>query len=131
MARRFGARHTGAETFGKDKRLNSRAEFDPVFDQTEVRVSRKGIVMLARRNKLSRSRLGMVISKRSLKLASDRNRLKRVVRELFRREPRLVEGSAIDIVVMSRPGVRLAGVQQVLANLMDDLLKRVSRLECA
>ena len=120
---------SGGEAFSKDRRLQSSSDFDCVFAQTEVRVSRKGIVMLARRNQLSRSRLGMVISKRSLKLASDRNQLKRVIREWFRRERRLRE-SSLDVVVMSRPGVKLTQVAQILAGLQDDLLERVDRLRC-
>ena len=121
---------SGGEAFSKDRRLQSSSDFDCVFAQTEVRVSRKGIVMLARRNQLSRSRLGMVISKRSLKLASDRNQLKRVIREWFRRELRLRE-SSLDVIVMSRPGVKLTQVAQILAGLQDDLLERVDRLRCA
>ncbi len=72
----------------------------------------------------------MVISKRSLKLASDRNQLKRVIREWFRRERRLRE-SSLDVIVMSRPGVKLTQVAQILAGLQDDLLERVDRLRCA
>ena len=121
---------SGGEAFSKDRRLQSSSDFDRVFAQTEVRVSRKGIVMLARRNQLSRSRLGMVISKRSLKLASDRNQLKRVIREWFRRERRLRE-SSLDVIVMSRPRVKLTQVAQILAGLQDDLLERVDRLRCA
>ena len=121
---------SGGEAFSKDRRLQSSSDFDRVFAQTEVRVSRKGIVMLARRNQLSRSRLGMVISKRSLKLASDRNQLKRVIREWFRRERRLRE-SSLDVIVMSRPRVKLTQVAQILAGLQDDLLERVERLRCA
>ena len=121
---------SGGEAFSKDRRLQSSSDFDCVFAQTEVRVSRKGIVMLARRNQLSRSRLGMVISKRSLKLTSDRNQLKRVIREWFRRE-RWLRESSLDVIVMSRPGVKLTQVAQILAGLQDDLLERVDRLRCA
>ena len=121
---------SGGEAFSKDRRLQSSLDFDRVFAQIEVRVSRKGIVMLARRNQFSRSRLGMVVSKRSLKLANDRNQLKRVIREWFRRERRLRE-SSLDVIVMSRPGVKLTQVAQILAGLQDDLLERVDRLRCA
>lgn len=117
---------SGGEGFGKIRRLNSRAEFDLVFENTEARVSRKGIVMLARRNQLARSRLGMVIPKRSLRLAKDRNRIKRMVRESFRRDTRFAGPSGVDVVVLSRPGVKTEGAANLLKRLQDDLFGRLT-----
>ena len=118
------------QSFGKDRRLRSRAEYDPVFDQTQVRLSRRGIVMLARRNQLSRSRLGMVVPKKSLNLASDRSRLKRVIREAFRRDQTLHQGSGVDVVVLSRPGFRAKDSRALLLDLFGQLKQCFAALEC-
>lgn len=112
--------------FGKDRRLGNSAEFDQVFKGNEIRVSRQGIVMLATRNQRNVARLGMVISKRSLRLSVHRSRLKRLIRECFRREERL-EG--LDIVVMSRAGVRIDQASSILSGLTSQLLARRAKLE--
>jgi ribonuclease P protein component len=51
----------------------------------------------------NKPRLGLAIAKKHLKLASQRNQLKRVVRESFRLNQSRFAG--IDIVVVSRPDV--------------------------
>jgi len=47
------------------------------------------------------SRLGVALTRRVLPSAVDRNRVKRSIRELFRRHP--VKNSGLDLVVMLRP----------------------------
>ena len=49
------------------------------------------------------ARLGLVVAKKNVRLAVDRNRFKRLVRESFRRRQHLLEG--IDIIVLARRGV--------------------------
>lgn len=59
---------------------------------------------LARWNTLGHPRLGLVVSKKNVKLAVDRNRFKRLVRESVRlRQDQL---PAVDIVVLARRGVQ-------------------------
>jgi ribonuclease P protein component len=59
--------------------------------------------VLCRPNELDRWRLGLAVSKKVCARASDRNRLKRVIRESFRRlqEPLVAQGG-IDIVVLPK-----------------------------
>lgn len=57
--------------------------------------------MLYRSNGLDRPRLGLAISKKCARRAIDRNRLKRLARESFRRAYRRLPG--VDIVVMCTP----------------------------
>jgi ribonuclease P protein component len=58
---------------------------------------------LARPNGLEQSRLGLVIAKKNVRRAVDRNRVKRVARESFRHHR---EGLGdLDIVVLARKGV--------------------------
>ena len=64
----------------------------------------------------NRARLGLAISKKQVRRAVDRNRLKRLVRETFRRRRRELIGQ--DFVVMARAAAVSAGndrLQQSLA----------------
>ncbi|MDH5388665.1 MAG: ribonuclease P protein component [Gammaproteobacteria bacterium] len=67
----------------KSAKLLNVADFDRVFEKS-VRSNDQYFTVLARPNDLGRPRLGMAISKRRVKLAVGRNRLKRLVRENFR-----------------------------------------------
>lgn len=66
-----------------DARLRRPAEFELVFKQNE-RARTDALLVMARPNNLRYARLGMVIAKRLLPRAVDRNRVKRCVRETFR-----------------------------------------------
>lgn len=58
-------------------------------------------MLRVRENTLLHARLGLAISKRSLKLAVQRNRIKRLTRESFRQAFSTLP--AVDIVIMSQP----------------------------
>jgi len=62
------------------------------------------MMALARWNTLGHSRLGLVVSKKNVKLAVDRNRFKRLVRESVRLRQDQLPG--VDIVVLARRGVQ-------------------------
>lgn len=61
------------------------------------------MLILARPNQLSHARVGLVIAKKNVRLAVDRNRVKRTIRESFR----LTSASLpdLDIVVLARRGL--------------------------
>ena len=59
--------------------------------------------MLARPNELGHPRLGVIVAKRSAKLAVQRNRFKRTVREAFRK--RRATLANWDYVVIGKPGI--------------------------
>ena len=60
-------------------------------------------MLRARRNGGELPRLGLIISKKSIKRAVDRNRVKRTTRESFRLCQRRLSG--LDVVIMSRAGL--------------------------
>lgn len=64
-------------------RLVKPAEFDQVFADNQ-RARTDTLLVMARPNELGHARLGMVVSKRMLSRAVDRNRVKRCIRESFR-----------------------------------------------
>ncbi len=90
-------------SFGKHCRLQSAHEYSRVFADTQVKVACPELLIIASSNELGRPRLGLVIAKKHVKLASQRNRLKRLIRESFRlRQQHL---PALDIVVLARKGI--------------------------
>jgi ribonuclease P protein component len=86
------------ETFPRSARLTKAADYAPVFKHN-FRVSDDCLTLLATHGKTGRARLGLAISKKQVKRAVDRNRIKRLVRESFRRRKQL---PPCDAVVMVR-----------------------------
>lgn len=80
-------------------RLTSAGAFRKVFEQPWRSTDRR-FSLLARSNELDYARLGLAISKKSLRTATERNRVKRVVRESFRACADEVIG--FDVVVVGR-----------------------------
>ena len=89
--------------FGRDKRLLTPRQFKTVFDSPTARAPGRNVLLLAHENQLEHPRLGLVIGKKSVKLAVERNRLKRVIRESFRHSQDALAGW--DIVVVARKGL--------------------------
>ncbi|MFK8018979.1 MAG: ribonuclease P protein component [Pseudomonadales bacterium] len=89
-------------SFTKQCRLLCAADYGPVFEQADFKVSSKTILILARHNTQGIPRLGLVISKKNVRLAVDRNRIKRLVRESFRTTTNL---PTVDIVFLARRGL--------------------------
>lgn len=73
------------------------AEFDRVFEKP-VRSSDSYFTVLARPNEMDHARLGLVISKRRVRHAVGRNRLKRIIRENFRLS---TQNCCVDYVVLA------------------------------
>src|SRR4030095_7244468 len=91
---------SGTAGFSPDQRLHSPAEFGRVFAEP-ARSSDRFFTVLARPTGRSAARLGLTISRRAAKRAVDRNKLKRLAREVFRMYPSLTWW---EFVVMAKPG---------------------------
>jgi ribonuclease P protein component len=89
--------------FTRDRRLLQAADYRRVFDRVDKRASHKYLLMLASANKLGHHRLGLVVAKKNVRLAVQRNRVKRLARESFRQLPPNPEG--LDIVLLARRGI--------------------------
>ena len=83
-------------TFPRAKRLRLATEFKQVFSRAS-RVGESGITVLYCRNAIAFPRLGFAVSKKQIPTAVQRNRIKRIVKESFRRQTL----PAVDIVVMA------------------------------
>ena len=89
--------------FSKSQRLLNASAYKSVFDDARLKVSRQQVLFLARPNGLSNPRLGLVIAKKNIRKASQRNRIKRIIRESFRLKQHQLAG--IDTIVLARRGL--------------------------
>ena len=85
-------------------RLAHSNEFDAVFDSNQARISSSSLLLLAKQNSRGFNRLGMIVSKKSIPGAVQRNKVKRRIRETFRKIATEHE-QGWDIVVMTRPKI--------------------------
>ena len=70
--------------FQKHQRLISKSDFQHVFDNAKLKVGLGEVLILAVSNNNGYSRLGVVVPKKNVRQAHDRNRIKRCFRESFR-----------------------------------------------
>lgn len=89
--------------FDKSLRLLNSSDFKPVFDSPSFRASHQHFLILVKRNQLDHPRLGLVIAKKNVRHAVDRNRLKRVIRESFRLQQHQLP--SFDAIVLARRGM--------------------------
>lgn len=85
--------------FSRQFRLGKAADFKHVFESAEKSAD-SYLTVLARPNPLGHARLGLAISKKTVRNAADRNRIKRLIRESFRLRRHGLGN--LDIVVLAR-----------------------------
>lgn len=109
--------------FPKSARLLRPADYSKVFDDVQLKVPHRNFLILATPNNLGHARIGLVFSKKNLKLAVQRNRVKRQVRETFRLQSDL---PGVDIVILGRQG--LANLDnQTIRDSLNDLWRRLKK----
>ncbi len=92
----------GENHFSRELRLLTPTHFEFVFNNAIPSVSPQ-LTLLARYNSTQQPRIGITLSKKRVKHASQRNRIKRVIRESFRLQRHSLPN--IDIVVVGKSGV--------------------------
>ena len=92
----------GGFSFTREARLLDADAYKRVFDGADTKASHKYFLLLGRSNNLSHNRLGLVIAKKNIRLAVQRNRVKRVAREFFRTQP--TEKQGLDVIFLARKG---------------------------
>ena len=90
-------------SFTRAKRLLNAKDYSRVFDGAEARASHKHLLLLAKTNNGPGHRLGLVIAKKNVRLAVQRNRIKRVAREFFRTLP--ASDVTMDVILLTRRGM--------------------------
>lgn len=102
------------EGFPKSCRLSKPSQFRTVFDSNR-RSADPLFLVLAAGNGLSHARLGLAVSKRNARAAVSRNRLKRIIRESFRKNRGKLGG--LDIVVVAQRRAAAAAGNKLAASL--------------
>ena len=95
-------------------RLAEAQDYAHVFERP-WRSADQLVVVLGRRNGRSIPRLGLAISRRQVRRAVGRNRLKRLIRESFRAHQQTLQG--IDVVVIGRAAASGASNKTLLGSL--------------
>lgn len=95
--------------FNKTRRLLTKQDFDSVFKCAKKVVSAEFVVLFSP-NQKKHARLGVVLSKKVIKKAHDRNAVKRALRESFRIHLKI---PAVDIVVLVKPAIQNIPVRQM------------------
>ncbi|WP_227369267.1 ribonuclease P protein component [Halomonas sp. M20] len=120
------------QTFPRALRLLTAGDYRHVFNGAEYKVHGKGLLALARHNSLGHARIGLVFSKKNVRRAVDRNRLKRFVRESIRLQQHRLP--SVDVVLLARRGVNdldNAMVQRQLHGMWRRLEKEANRRSSA
>lgn len=89
--------------FSTDVRIHCAADYKSVFDGALFKVHQPHFLFLAKHSELQNSRLGIVVAKKKVRRAHERNRVKRLARESFRLHQQQL--SELDIVVMPKAGI--------------------------
>lgn len=87
-------------SFTKNQRLITKRQYSQVFEKPK-KVYMSEFLLLIRDAGEGNARLGLAISKKNVAKASDRNRIKRLIRESFRQ----TDLTHVDIVALARRGI--------------------------
>ena len=88
--------------FNRESRLLTPGQFQAVFNKP-IRFGSKHFTLLVTPNTENKNRIGFAIAKKRVKLAVQRNRIKRLVRESYRLNQH--EIPHLDIVIMAKTGI--------------------------
>lgn len=113
-------RTCGRYEFGGDRKLSRRVEFEHLLRQGLRRSFGGYTFYFARRSDALPPRLGLLVSRKHARRATERNRIKRRIREAFRLEQGTLRG--LDILVRPPFGI------QANSTMMPHLRELLSRL---
>lgn len=87
-------------TFPKSIRLLNAKDYSDVFSSVDIKISSQYFLCLARKSPNDNPRLGIIVAKKNVRFAVNRNRIKRLLRESFRQSKHQVPD--YDFVIMAK-----------------------------
>jgi len=112
--------------FTKQAKIVKTDDFSSVFNLRN-RIAKKHLIMRYRPKEVNVVRLGLIVSKKTAKLAVQRNYMRRVLRELFRLNQYRVP--AIDLVVQIQKAFEKSDfieIKQEFEHLLQQLVTKIS-----
>ena len=110
--------------YPRQLRLLNSGDFRTVFDQVDVKAPSSSLLLLARFNEHTSPRLGFILSKKNVRHAVQRNRVKRLTRDYFRRHQHQLPN--LDIIFMGRKGIDELSNAQIL-QLLEKQFSKLSK----
>lgn len=110
-------------TLGAARRIKSKRDFDAIYGARRS-IRNRNLTFCWRRAEGERSRLGLSVGRR-IGNAVERNRVKRVLREVFRREAATLS-TALDIIIIPR-GYRTASSFEEMLAAFRHLVRKLER----
>ena len=110
-------------------KLKNATDFSSVFNEATCKQYGGSILLLAKPSGAPVNRLGMIVAKRYIRRAVDRNKIKRVMREVFRNQSAFPVTNCLDIVLLVRGRVSQGGAGSLYKNLellLNKLLKKAN-----
>ncbi len=111
-------------SFTREQRLCHSFEFQSVMKEPRHRFSNDFFLFLLKPNTLEMARLGLIVSKKNVKLSVRRNWVKRQCRESFRAQQQNMKGW--DLVILSKKGIGQLTASQ-LQHSLEGLWKKLAR----
>ena len=106
--------------------LRGASQFQNVFSQPDSRQHAKDVFVLAKRNDGQAHRIGLITSKKKLRRAVDRNRFRRVAREVLRGHP---SAEGLDVIFMVKHAPAELHTAGLYHQLNDQLTRLVAKLK--
>ena len=118
-----------SEGFSRDDRLRKRREFEECY-ASGVRVSGRHlqVFLLAATGPAARTRLGVSVPRR-VGHAVARNRVRRRLREIFRRNRPLFGAATVSVVVNARPSAAQAPFRELTEDYASAVARALPRLK--
>ncbi len=113
-------------SFTKKYKINKPAQYSHIFSKPK-RIVDKKFIIIAKLNKEKYPRLGLAISKKSIKLSVQRNRIKRLIKEYFRKEV-IPCNAPIDFVVMAKKNIQNDDNKSLTLSLSVNFNKLINQL---
>lgn len=90
--------------FKRKARLSDRKAIAEVFDKPQFKAQNKSGLFLAKKTPNGFSRIVVIVGKKNIRRAVDRNRLKRVLRARFQESLKRLNEKSLDLVFVARKG---------------------------